>query len=310
MKRYVPLLLLALAGSISCGRHTSPSAAPPPATHEFRMPSLPPEALSAEERRAYMRTHYWERFDFGDTLQLNRLDTLRMLEAFATYVAQYVTPDHPEAIDSLMQRAASSRPMLEYFCMLAGRVLHDPNSPLRNDELYIPVLQATLDSPWLDAWERLRPEEELRMAMQNRVGEPANDFSYELISGVRGTLYGNIRSEYTVLFFTNPECPMCGQLGAEMAASPRMKEWIERGDLCVVALYTESDPAAWRAHAGKLPATWLYARDPDGAILTEGRYDLKAIPSLYLLDRDKRVLVKDTVSIPEIEEAIDRHASA
>ena len=35
-------------------------------------------------------------------------------------------------------------------------------------------------------------------------------------------------------------------------------------------------------------------------------YDLKAIPALYLLDRDKRVLVKDSTDVPQIEEAIDR----
>lgn len=304
------MLLLLSAGLTSCGRRTSTPAAPESTTHEFRMPTLPPETLAPEERRAYMRTHYWDRFDFGDTLRLPRLDTLRMIEAFATYVAQYVTPEHPEAIDSLMQRAAASRPMFEYFRMLSERVLHDPNSPLRNDELYIPVLQAALESPWLDAWERLRPEEELRLALQNRVEQQANDFTYEQVSGTRGTLYGNIRSEYTILFFTNPECPMCSQLCAELNSSPRMKEWIERGDLCIVALYADSDTTAWRAHAETLPMTWLYVRDAEGTILSEGRYDLKAIPSLYLLDRNKRVLVKDTVSIPELEEAIDRHTSA
>lgn len=232
-----------------------------------------------------------------------------MLGVFASYVAQYVSPHHPEAIDTLMRHAATSRPMFEYFQMLAERVLHNPNSPMRNDELYIPVLRAALATPWLDTWERLRPEEELHMALQNRVGQPANDFTYEQLSGTQGTLYGNIHSPYTVLFFTNPECPMCGQISAELAASPRINEWIERGDLCIVALYADSDTAAWRTHAEAVPTTWLYVRNADGTILSEGRYDLKAIPSLYLLDRDKRVLVKDTVSVPELEEAIDRHAA-
>jgi hypothetical protein len=35
-------------------------------------------------------------------------------------------------------------------------------------------------------------------------------------------------------------------------------------------------------------------------------YDLHAIPTLYLLDRDKRVLVKDSTDVPYIEEVIDR----
>ena len=35
-------------------------------------------------------------------------------------------------------------------------------------------------------------------------------------------------------------------------------------------------------------------------------YDLKAIPSLYLLDKRKHVLVKDGVSIADIEQIISQ----
>ena len=37
----------------------------------------------------------------------------------------------------------------------------------------------------------------------------------------------------------------------------------------------------------------------------EGLYDLAAIPSLYLLDADKRVLVKDAADVALVEAAID-----
>ena len=35
-------------------------------------------------------------------------------------------------------------------------------------------------------------------------------------------------------------------------------------------------------------------------------YDLKAIPSLYLLDRAKRVVVKDSVDVGELEYMLKR----
>mgnify|MGYP002237367013 FL=1 len=63
-------------------------------------------------------------------------------------------------------------------------------------------------SPWLDEWEKIAPEHDLRMALQNRVGLPANDFRYTLASGRTGTLYG-IRADYTLVFFNNPDCGMC-----------------------------------------------------------------------------------------------------
>ena len=37
-----------------------------------------------------------------------------------------------------------------------------------------------------------------------------------------------------------------------------------------------------------------------------GAYDLKAIPSMYLLDQDKRVLAKDAFEVGYIEWLLDR----
>ena len=111
-----------------------------------------------------------------------------MIEAFARYIA--VLSDRPAdsaPMDSLMRRASSSKPMLDYFAMLAGTVLHDPNSPLRNDEFYIPVLRAQLASPFYDEYERIAPQYDLEMAMQNRLGQPANDFRYTLAPRGRST---------------------------------------------------------------------------------------------------------------------------
>ncbi|MDE7122932.1 MAG: DUF5106 domain-containing protein, partial [Alistipes sp.] len=60
--------------------------------------------------------------------------------------------------------------------------------------------------------------------------------------------------------------------------------------------------------AGDVPSSWIDACDPSGAIRSEGLYDLRAIPSLYLLDARKRVLLKDTVDVERIEEVIDRRS--
>lgn len=58
----------------------------------------------------------------------------------------------------------------------------------------------------------------------------------------------------------------------------------------------------------QIPASWINAYD-DGCVLREkGLYDLSAIPSLYLLDAQKRVLVKDATDVALVEEVIDRRS--
>lgn len=39
-------------------------------------------------------------------------------------------------------RAEKNRKMLHFFEELADKYLYDPNSPMRNEEFYIPVLEA------------------------------------------------------------------------------------------------------------------------------------------------------------------------
>ena len=310
MQRILIILLAALCVA-ACGRRRSaPSQETAVSASRPRvfLPAIAPAGLSPDEQRDYLRRHYWDRFDFTDTLFVSEADTVQMIEAFARYIA--VLSDRPAdsaPMDSLMRRASSSKPMLDYFAMLAGTVLHDPNSPLRNDEFYISVLQAVLAAPWYDAYERLAPEYALKMAMQNRVGQPANDFTFERITGERGSLYG-LRSEYVLLFVSNPGCALCREVREQIASSPMLSEMIERGRLAVLVLYPDEELDAWRAHAGEIPPAWINARDPGCVVRDSGLYDLRAIPSLYLLDADKRVLVKDSADVALIEETIDRRS--
>lgn len=303
------VLILAAVGLAACGgRAPRRPAATTAETPAVFLPAIAPAALAPEERVEWLRWHYWDNFDFADTTFLARADTLQLFEAYARYVQLlFSVPTDGAPMDSLMRRAAVSRPMLDYFAMLADQVLGDPNSPLRNDEFYIPVLRAQLSSPWYDEYERLAPEYRLSLASQNRIGEQANDFRYTLASGATGTLYG-LRAEYVLLFINNPGCPMCREIREAISASPMLTELIEHGRLRVLALYPDENLDEWRAYREQIPASWINAYD-DGCVLREkGLYDLSAIPSLYLLDAQKRVLVKDATDVALVEEVIDRRS--
>lgn len=310
MQRILILMLAALC-IVSCGRRRSAPAqdtAAEVSRPRVFLPAIAPSHLSPDEQRDYLREHYWDRFDFADTLFTTGADTLQMVEAYARYIA--LISDRPTdgaPIDSLMRRASASRKMLDYFSMLAERVIHDPNSPLRNDEFYIPVLQAQLRAPWYNEYERIAPQYDLEMVMQNRLGHPANDFRYTLASGASGTLYG-LRAEYILLFINNPGCPMCRDIREAISSSPMLSMMIERGQLKVLALYPDENLKEWQDYRDHIPASWINAYDKGCVIREKSLYDLHAIPAMYLLDSRKRVLVKDSTDVAQIEEMIDRRA--
>ena len=202
-----------------------------------------------------------------------------------------------------MQKASKSKPMFEYFLFLAEQVLHNPNSTVRDDEKYIPVLESAIASPLLDEYERKPYEYDLSIALQNRVGRAANDFLYTLPSGCTKRMY-DIEAEYLLVFISNPGCPMCREVREQLLSSPMLNELSERGDMKVLVLYPDEDLAAWRDHLKDYPSAWINGYDKGKTITQQRTYDLRAIPAMYLLDSKKRVMAKDCTDVAYIEKLI------
>ena len=296
MYRIALILALALFAASCGGRRSRPQQTACVSQPRVFLPAIAPARLSPQEQRDYLRWHYWDRFDFADTLFVREADTVQMVEAYARWVA--LISDRPAdaaPMDSLMRRASASRPMLDYFTMLAQQVIHDPNSPLRNDEFYIPVMQAVLASPYYDEYERIGPAYDLAMASQNRLGQRANDFRYTLASGATGTLYG-VKAEYTLLFINNPGCHACTETIDALKNAPIINRLLGQKKLTVLSIYPDEELDEWRKHLNEFPKEWINGYDKKFAIKEQQLYDLKAIPTLYLLNKEKTVLLKDATA--------------
>lgn len=288
--RYTTLILI-LAVLIGCGPKRTKTAEP--------QESITTE-ITPEERLQYRVDHFWDDFDFEDDKQLTALSREQMVYA----ISEYVTIIPEERADSLMRalirRASTSHDMLDYFATLCEIVLHNPNSALRNDEYYIPVLEELVASPLLDEYECIAPAYDLEIARKNRIGRVATDFVYTLEDDTQGNLH-DIKANYTILMFSNPECPLCGEIMRQIASSQLLTALIEHGVLKVLTLYPDEDIAHWRKYIDNIPSEWIRAYDKGGILTKERLYNLSAIPALYLLDRDKRVLIKDGTSVADIE---------
>lgn len=291
MLKYISALITILLVGCGGGGKKSQTAEPKPST---------PKELSPAELLEQRVNHFWDDFNFEDDKQLTMLSREQMVYA----ISEYVTIIPEERADSLMRalirRASTSHDMLDYFYTLCEIVLHNPNSALRNDEYYIPVLEELVASPLLDKYERIAPAYDLEIARKNRIGRVATDFVYTLEDGSEHRLY-DIKANYTILMFSNPECPLCGEIMRQIASSQLLTALIEHGVLKVLTLYPDEDIAHWRKYIGNIPSEWIRAYDKGGVLTKERLYNLSAIPALYLLDRDKRVLIKDGTSVADIE---------
>lgn len=287
---------------ISCGGQRQKTAAVNAEQKAYRFSRvIPPAHLTPEEVGGWMADHFWDRFDFGDTLIIERADSAEMIRVYAEYVASCVGPYNGEPIKKLMQKAAVSRKMLDYFVSMSEKLFHDPNSPWRSDELYIPVLEAQIAAPYYDEYEKMAPEYDLALASQNRINHKANDFVYTTANGKSSNLY-SVKADFTLIYINNPGCPMCRSIQQQLQESALITELQAGGYLKIVALYPDEDISLWRAHP--LPKGWISGYDKGCKVDNNRTYDLRAIPALYLLDKNKIVLVKDSTSVSEIEYTI------
>ena len=76
---------------------------------------------------------------------------------------------------------------------------------------------------------------------------------------------------------------------------------VQQGELVVLAVCTQDDTPSWRRYLEDIPNNWINGCDKGMSLTVEGVYDLRVPPVLYLLDANKKILLKD-VPFAQIEE--------
>lgn len=287
------------------GRERTAVVADKQVAEYYKVP-VAPSMLSGQERiYDFYARNWWRDFDFGDTLQITLADSAAFIRLFSGWVQvlERVPDVGPGCVEGVMSRASASKKCFDMFVMAAREVLADPNSPLRDDELYMPVLKYRIESPFTDEATRERCIYRLDILSQNRLGHKANNIRYTLADGFEGTLYG-IKAEFTLVFINNPGCEMCRTVREAISSSDLLTKYIASGRLKVLAIYPDQDLDEWLRYRTEMPSTWINGYDRECVMRTRGTYNLTAIPSLYLLDKDKNVLIKDGTDVAMVERAV------
>ncbi|MDR1004574.1 MAG: DUF5106 domain-containing protein [Prevotellaceae bacterium] len=266
----------------------------------LQMPDIPPMLDTPEARMDYLAAHYWMNLDFNDTVDIKRPEYGE--QAWVDYIHVLEMMPNSKAGDILerfFRRAGENKTVYHFFTGMADKYLYDPNSPMRNEELYISVLDAMLEGNVLTDAEKIRPRDRRVMAEKNRRGTQALNFTYTTVDGASGTLYGTA-ADYTLLFINNPGCHACRETIEALKQAPHINRLLQTGNLKILAVYPDEDRTEWEKHLPDFPETWLNGYDRSLTMKSKNLYDLKAIPTLYLMDSNKYVLLKDA-NVVDIE---------
>lgn len=273
---------------------------PPKETTAFTVAAIPDELKSHLLRADYLVSHYWDSFDFSDTAYINLPEITE--QAFVDFLDVLPHADKLKAyfsISAMLERALTEEPagiVYAYFIGLYRDYLYDPNSPMRDEEYYIPVAKHISENLANDIAAKERATFDLSMMLKNRKGHIATNFTYTLTNGNKDKLH-NIKAEYTLLFFYYSDCMDCKRTKKMLENSQIINSLLRTGKLKILALYPGSDIKMWRTYSTTIPQHWINACDSsEDQIIKNKLYSIRAIPSLYLLDRDKRVVMKDVTA--------------
>jgi len=261
----------------------------------FPYPEMPTTLTSPSERGAYLAVHYWDNYDFADTTLIDRqeiaeqgfanfIDLLPRLDSIAAARGISIFGEKAFGGETQGKVADGFETMMEHY-------LADPNSPMRNEGLYILFLEAQIKAMDKNGFNTSRPKEKLTTAMRNRPGTKASDLEFTTRQGQHSSLWATDAKQLLLIFY-DPACDHCSEILRLLHEDKKIQGWVADGELKVLAVYTEGNRQLWLDTCEGMPGEWTVAIDGSG-IVANNIYDLPAMPVFYLLDNDKKVVMKD-----------------
>lgn len=275
MKKHISLTIVFLVSFIVCGFSQS----------NF-YPIIPDSIKDREARISYMTIHFWDNSNFSDS------SLLTQPKLFLDYIYLLLSLPDEERMECLPKSVwpISSQPF-GFDCLMfwLDRYLHNPQSPYYNDRFFLQfvdiLLETATDEGQLNELSYFK-----EMTQRNQIGGIAEDFSFVTKEGTKNRLY-NLDAPLLLLVFNSPNCSLCQKLEKAISGNHSVQELIDNRQLKVLAISPIADYEDFINH--EYPINWICGYDKEKNIVKETLYEIRQFPSIYLLDRDKRVIIKE-----------------
>ncbi len=264
------------------------------------------EGLTDQEIRQFKFQHYKDHFfdgiDFGyEGILRTPLFHDRILE----YVDKLTSPDPDSlinAVDYLVNREGISPEVFRYIIVTLTNKFSQPKM-MGHDAVFVHLAQNYYLSGRA-TWADEKVLEEFRNAVNdlrpNLIGEiaPSLDLLDTTLSPI--SLY-DIDAKYTVLFFYDPDCGHCKKqapLALDFYHEYR-NEGVEAVGVCVA-----TDLDKWRKFISERSLDWLNLADPFYKSNFRKEYNIVSTPTIYILDKDKKIIGK-RIAVEQLDEFIN-----
>lgn len=254
---------------------------------QFPFPSVPSTLRTPEDRLQYLGIHYWDRFDFrSQSLLADKDVTEQGFVNFIDLLSRMDSLTAARSADAFVTKAFAQKQSADTFTSLSHHYLENPQSPLRDDAVYVVLLRSMRHRKGLTPTQRQSLDYKIRTFGSNLPGQRATDFQFVDRRGKHHRL-SDYRHERVLLFFYDPDCDNCHRISSQLSRDPRL------AGTRVLAIYPDSDTPHWQRTPQTFPRTWTDGYSPRGEVNAKLLYTVRATPTLMLIGRGGLVELKD-----------------
>ncbi|MCX6284271.1 MAG: thioredoxin-like domain-containing protein [Bacteroidetes bacterium] len=262
-------------------------------------------SLSANDRIEFLKQHYWDKVDFNDTALLR---SNVFADKIISYLALYqnnrfsqrqLEGEFIKAV-TVALGAASVNPNVYKFMLdyLVGGF-----DKYHFDDV-ITYIADNFQDPFSceDAARKSTLQKKLDNFKKLSIGKTAPAIEVPDLKGNTISLLA-LKNEFTLLVFWSSQCPHCTEM------MPNLKAWYDKQKtkrLEVVAVSLDTSRTAWASFIKKEKLNWINVSELKGySGKAEDEYNIYATPTMYLLDRDKKIIAKP-ITWRELEQALNQ----
>lgn len=249
----------------------------------------------------YYKLHYWDGISFMD-------DCVVRTPFFKNKLEDYYREIMPQSPDSLIKdidyKLLLARNAPEVYKYMLNWLTDEYISPkyMGQDAVFVHLFNK-YHSKGLTSWLNEKQMEAITrrayMLMANLVGEKAANIEFIDINGKVNPLY-EVNADYTIVSFWDPNCGHCKE---EMPRIDSLYKanWKDK-NVKIYAVMTETDTVAWKKYiADHNLGYWTHVYQSFEMMMEEKKlqqasykqlYDITQTPTLYLLDKEKRIIAK------------------
>lgn len=262
----------------------------------------------------FMKDHYWDDVIFSDDRLLRTPFFEKKLE---DYFKNFVSQDPDSVIYEVKYILLSARSGKEIYPYLLTKFTNKYMNPefMGQDKVFVYLFEnfyAKGDTVLLNPASRKTITERAYSLMANQLGLPAPVLNLTDTLGKIVSLY-TINAPFTIVAFWDPNCGHCKEEIPRLDSMYKAK-WKAFG----VAIYSvniyENEIPAWKKFIAekKLGPNWTHAyetKEAKAAAEKAGQpnyrqlYDIFKTPTIYLLDKDKRIIAKQ-LSLEQFDDLI------